>query len=148
MACGAWGFKDRLRVRAVHAGRKRVKFYCFGVWRIRGIGVERNGFFDETQLAPCINDKTQFHFFCRQDEAFFQSECGASATRTDAANFQGFVSGIFDEKRTDTSVFEKAKTLGREFVIQVKGTVIERESKNPNMPTGEIEILLRFLGFA
>ena len=35
-----------------------------------------------------------------------------------------------------------AKTLGREFVIQVKGTVIERESKNPNMPTGDIEILV------
>ena len=36
----------------------------------------------------------------------------------------------------------KSKTLGREFVIQVKGTVIERESKNPNMATGEIEILV------
>jgi aspartyl-tRNA synthetase len=35
-----------------------------------------------------------------------------------------------------------ARTLGREFVIQVTGTVIEREAKNPKMPTGEIEILL------
>ena len=34
-----------------------------------------------------------------------------------------------------------ARNLGREFVIQVTGTVIERASKNPNMPTGEIEIL-------
>ena len=33
-------------------------------------------------------------------------------------------------------------TLGREFVIQVKGTVIERESKNANMKTGDIEILV------
>jgi len=33
-----------------------------------------------------------------------------------------------------------AKNLGREDVIQIKGTVIERESKNKNMPTGEIEI--------
>lgn len=49
---------------------------------------------------------------------------------------------IFDEQRTDKVVIEKAKSLGREFVIQVKGTVIERESKNPNMPTGEIEILV------
>ena len=49
---------------------------------------------------------------------------------------------ILDEERTDKAVIEKAKSLGREFVIQVKGTVIERESKNPNMPTGEIEILV------
>ena len=37
---------------------------------------------------------------------------------------------------------EKAKSLGREFVIQVKGTVIERESKNDKMPTGAIEVLV------
>ncbi len=46
------------------------------------------------------------------------------------------------KKRTDKAVFEKAKALGREFVIQVKGTVIERESKNANMATGDIEILV------
>jgi aspartyl-tRNA synthetase len=49
---------------------------------------------------------------------------------------------IFDESRTDKEVFELAKTLGREFVIQIEGKVIERESKNPNMPTGAIEILV------
>jgi aspartyl-tRNA synthetase len=49
---------------------------------------------------------------------------------------------IFDEQRTDKAVFEKAKSLGREFVIQVKGTVIERESKNANMTTGDVEILV------
>ena len=49
---------------------------------------------------------------------------------------------IFDESRTEKSVFDLAKTLGREFVIQVKGTVIEREAKNRNIPTGDIEILV------
>ena len=49
---------------------------------------------------------------------------------------------IFDEKRSSKELFEKAKTLGREFVIQVKGLVIERASKNPNIQTGEIEILV------
>ena len=49
---------------------------------------------------------------------------------------------IFDEKRSSKELFEKAKTLGREFVIQVKGSVIERASKNPNIQTGEIEILV------
>tara|TARA_B110000967_G_C18898961_1_gene573099 strand:- start:818 stop:2572 length:1755 start_codon:yes stop_codon:yes gene_type:complete len=54
----------------------------------------------------------------------------------------GITQLIFDEDRTDALVFEKAKSLGREFVIQVKGKVIERQSKNPNIPTGEIEILV------
>lgn len=54
----------------------------------------------------------------------------------------GITQLIFDESRTDKAVFELAKTLGREFVIQVKGTVIEREAKNKNIPTGEIEILV------
>ncbi len=54
----------------------------------------------------------------------------------------GITQLIFDESRTDKSVFELSKTLGREFVIQVKGTVIEREAKNKNIATGEIEILV------
>ncbi len=57
----------------------------------------------------------------------------------------GITQLIFDEERTPKDVVEKAKTLGREFVIQIKGTVIERESKNKNIPTGEIEILVREL---
>ena len=49
---------------------------------------------------------------------------------------------IFDAQRTEKGMMEQAQKLGREFVIQVSGTVIERESKNPNMPTGDIEILV------
>lgn len=40
---------------------------------------------------------------------------------------------------------EKARKLGREFVIQVTGTVIERSSKNKNLPTGEVEIKVETL---
>ncbi|MDN3675578.1 aspartate--tRNA ligase [Flavobacterium branchiarum] len=56
----------------------------------------------------------------------------------------GITQLIFDESRSDKTVFEAAKTLGREFVIQVKGIVIEREdkNKNKNMITGDIEILV------
>ncbi len=54
----------------------------------------------------------------------------------------GITQLIFDESRSEKIIFELAKTLGREFVIQVKGTVIEREAKNKNIPTGEIEILV------
>lgn len=61
---------------------------------------------------------------------------------TDIRDRYGITQLIFDEGRTATDVFDIAKTLGREFVIQVTGTVIERESKNPGMATGEIEILV------
>ena len=37
---------------------------------------------------------------------------------------------------------EKARKLGREFVIQINGTVAERSNKNKNIPTGEIEIIV------
>lgn len=49
---------------------------------------------------------------------------------------------IFDEKRTPQDVFKAAQELGREFVIKVEGTVIEREAKNPNLQTGDIELLV------
>ena len=55
----------------------------------------------------------------------------------------GITQIIFDEERTPKEVFDAAKDLGREYVIQVSGTVIERESKNPNIPTGDIEILAK-----
>ena len=54
----------------------------------------------------------------------------------------GITQLIFDEQRTPVEMMEKAKTLGREFVIQISGKVIERESKNDNISTGEIEILV------
>lgn len=54
----------------------------------------------------------------------------------------GITQLIFDEERTTPEVMKAASKLGREFVIQVTGTVIERESKNPKMPTGDIEILV------
>ena len=57
----------------------------------------------------------------------------------------GLTQLVFDEERTPKNVFEAAQGLGREFVIQVKGTVIERESKNPNMATGSIEVLVEEL---
>ncbi|HCE54154.1 MAG TPA: aspartate--tRNA ligase [Lutibacter sp.] len=57
----------------------------------------------------------------------------------------GITQLIFDEDRTPKEMMEKAKMLGREFVIQVKGEVIERVSKNANMPTGDIEILVKEL---
>ena len=42
---------------------------------------------------------------------------------------------------SDATLRETARSLGREFVVQVTGAVKERESKNANMPTGEVEIV-------
>lgn len=52
---------------------------------------------------------------------------------------------IFDEQRTSKDLLNQAKSLGREFVIQIHGKVIERASKNQNIPTGDIEILVKEL---
>ena len=57
----------------------------------------------------------------------------------------GITQLVFDEERTPKAVFEKAQNLGREFVIQIRGSVIERESKNPNMDTGAVEVLVEEL---
>lgn len=54
----------------------------------------------------------------------------------------GITQLLFDENRTGKELMEKARKLGREFVIQINGTVIEREAKNKNIATGEIEILV------
>jgi len=52
----------------------------------------------------------------------------------------GITQLVFDESICDTELMKQVKKLGREFVIKVSGKVIERESKNPKMPTGNIEI--------
>lgn len=57
----------------------------------------------------------------------------------------GITQLVFDQDRSTAELMENAKKLGREFVIQVTGRVIERVSKNPNIPTGEIEILVEQL---
>ena len=54
----------------------------------------------------------------------------------------GITQLVFDQERTSKELLEQARELGRETVIQAKGQVIERASKNPNIPTGEIEVLV------
>ena len=54
----------------------------------------------------------------------------------------GITQLMFEEKNLAPELVAKVRSLGREFVIQAKGTVIERLSKNDKIPTGEIEILV------
>lgn len=57
----------------------------------------------------------------------------------------GITQLVFDADRSSAELLENASKLGREFVIQIEGKVIERVSKNPKIPTGEIEILVEKL---
>lgn len=57
----------------------------------------------------------------------------------------GITQLVFDSERTSKDIFENAKDLHREFVIQIEGKVIERESKNKQISTGEIEVLVEDL---
>ncbi len=57
----------------------------------------------------------------------------------------GITQLVFDADRTDKELMELARSLGREFVVQISGTVIERASKNPKIDTGDIEILVESL---
>ncbi len=60
-------------------------------------------------------------------------------------DFYGITQLVFDQQRTNPKTFEKVKTISRENVIQIEGQVILRESSNPNISTGDIEILVNQL---
>lgn len=61
-------------------------------------------------------------------------------TFVDVRDRYGITQLVFNQE-VNTGLCEKANRLGREFVIQVTGTVAERSSKNPHIDTGDIEIL-------
>ncbi|HTF17205.1 MAG TPA: aspartate--tRNA ligase [Chryseolinea sp.] len=52
----------------------------------------------------------------------------------------GLTQLIFEEGKIDATLIETARSMGREYVIQAEGTVVERLSKNDKMATGDIEI--------
>lgn len=65
-------------------------------------------------------------------------------TFVDLRDRYGITQLVFNEE-VNAPLCEQANHLGREFVIQVKGTVSERFSKNQNLPTGDIEIIVNEL---
>ncbi len=65
-------------------------------------------------------------------------------TFVDIRDRYGITQLVFNSK-TNSTLFEQANTLGREFVIQIKGQVAERSNKNNNIETGEVEILVSSL---
>lgn len=65
-------------------------------------------------------------------------------TFVDLRDRYGITQVVFDTD-DDAALAERAGKLGREWVVQVEGTVRERTNKNPNRPTGDIEVLARTL---
>lgn len=63
-----------------------------------------------------------------------------SLTFLDLRDRYGITQVVFDQE-INPEVCEIANTLGREFVVEIAGKVAERTSKNPNLPTGDIEII-------
>ena len=61
-------------------------------------------------------------------------------TFVDVRDRYGITQVVFNND-TDASLCEAANHLGREYVVQITGTVAERSSKNPNIPTGDIELI-------
>jgi len=59
---------------------------------------------------------------------------------TDLRDRYGITQLIFSEEASSKELFDKARSLGREYVIKVTGKVIERSAKNDKMATGEIEV--------
>ncbi|MBL0314532.1 MAG: aspartate--tRNA ligase [Flavobacteriales bacterium] len=57
----------------------------------------------------------------------------------------GITQLFFEEGKTEASILETARSVGREYVIKATGKVIERFSKNDNLPTGDIEIQVETL---
>src|SRR5262245_3942092 len=52
----------------------------------------------------------------------------------------GITQLFFEEGKTEASLMKAAREVGREYVLQVEGTVVERLSKNDKIPTGDIEL--------
>ena len=65
-------------------------------------------------------------------------------TFADLRDRYGITQLVFDESK-DSVLCERANRMGREWVIQVIGEVSERQSKNKNLPTGDVEIIVREL---
>lgn len=65
-------------------------------------------------------------------------------TFVDLRDRYGITQLVFNQEM-DADLCEKANKLGREYVIQITGTVAERSNKNTHLPTGEIEILVSSL---
>ncbi len=66
-------------------------------------------------------------------------------TWIDLRDRYGITQLIFEEGKSDVALLSRAKKLGREYVVKAQGSVVERVAKNKNIPTGQIEIVVKHL---
>lgn len=95
-------------------------------------GLKRTDYCGNLRLSDCSREVTLFGWAQRTRDL-------GNLIFIDLRDKTGVVQLSFNDE-TDRSVFEKAQSVRAEFVVALKGTVVERENKNPELPTGEIEV--------
>lgn len=95
-------------------------------------GLKRTDYCGELRIEDCGREVTLFGWAQRQRNL-------GNLIFIDLRDRTGVIQLSFSDK-TDKSTFEKAETVRSEYVLALTGTVVERESKNPELSTGDIEI--------
>ena len=100
-------------------------------------GLKRTDYCGTLRLADCCREVTLFGWAQRQRDL-------GNLIFIDLRDRTGIIQLSFSDK-TGRDVFEKAQSVRSEYVLAAVGTVVERESKNAELPTGEIEINVKEL---
>lgn len=95
-------------------------------------GLKRTDYCGDLRLSDCSREVTLFGWAQRQRDL-------GNLIFIDLRDRTGIVQLSFSDK-TDREVFEKAQSVRSEYVLALKGIVCERESKNKEIPTGDIEV--------
>lgn len=95
-------------------------------------GLKRTDYCGDLRLSDCSKEVTLFGWAQRQRDL-------GNLIFIDLRDRSGIVQLSFSDK-TDREVFEKAQSVRSEYVLALKGIVCERESKNKEIPTGDIEV--------
>ncbi len=98
-------------------------------------GLKRTNYCGELRLADAGKEVTLFGWCQRQRDL-------GNLIFIDLRDRTGIVQLSFNDT-TAGDVFEKAQSVRAEYVVAAVGTVLERESKNKDLPTGEIEIMVK-----
>ena len=118
-----------------HSNKKSSTFVCSYNYIIKGM--YRTNTCGELRLSDSGKDVVVAGWVQRSRKM-------GGMTFIDLRDRYGITQLVFNEA-DDKALCDEANKLGREFCIQVKGVVSERQSKNPKMDTGDIEIIAKEL---
>ena len=97
-------------------------------------GLKRTAYCAEFDMSNVGQEITVFGWVQRQRDL-------GNLIFVDVRDRSGIIQLSFNDE-TDKEIFEKAKSVRAEYVVAAVGTVAERESKNPDIPTGDIEVMV------